>query len=157
MGIKVSNSPPRIPYSQKQPTEEHIKQGFRLAQEKFGMRPQLLLVIIPHKPADELYRGTKIASDAMLGVASQCVVSTNAAFDNDNPHDKRRDQYCSNVAMKINTKIGGAVCRLAGDPSKILPVIGNSDFMIMGADVTHPTSRDNNEPSIAGVVGSLDR
>lgn len=128
-----------------------------MAQEKFGIPPQLLLVVIPNKPADELYRSTKIASDAMLGVASQCIVSRNANLDNDSPNDNKRDQYCSNLAMKINTKIGGAVCRLAGEPGKILPVIGNTDYMFMGADVTHPTSRDENEPSVAGVVGSLDR
>ncbi len=43
-----------------------------------------------------------------------------------------------------------------GNPQQVYPVIGAAPFMVFGADVTHPTSRDESEPSVAAVVGSLD-
>jgi hypothetical protein len=38
-----------------------------------------------------------------------------------------------------------------------VPVIGNTPFMIFGADVTHPTSFNEADPSIAAVCASVDR
>jgi hypothetical protein len=38
-----------------------------------------------------------------------------------------------------------------------MPVIGSKPFMLLGADVTHPTSRSESEPSVAAVVASMDR
>jgi hypothetical protein len=40
----------------------------------------------------------------------------------------------------------------AGQPQQVYPVIGAAPFMVFGADVTHPTSRDESEPSVAAVV-----
>ncbi|GMH32738.1 hypothetical protein BSKO_00572 [Bryopsis sp. KO-2023] len=157
LGIKVAGPPPRCPYNRMKPPEEHMRQGCQMAKKQFGIPPQLLIVIIPYKPADELYQATKIATDVMLGIPSQCIVSKNANLENDNPHDKRRDQYCSNLAMKINAKIGGSMCKLAGDPSQVLPVVGKEVYMFLGADVTHPTSSNPAEPSVAAVVASMDR
>lgn len=38
-----------------------------------------------------------------------------------------------------------------------VPVVGRMPFMIFGADVTHPTSFNENDPSIAAVCASYDR
>jgi eukaryotic translation initiation factor 2C len=38
-----------------------------------------------------------------------------------------------------------------------VPVVGKIPFMIFGADVTHPTSFNENDPSIAAVCASYDR
>ena len=38
-----------------------------------------------------------------------------------------------------------------------IPVVGNTPFMIFGADVTHPTSFNEADPSIAAVCASVDR
>jgi hypothetical protein len=38
-----------------------------------------------------------------------------------------------------------------------VPVVGNKPFMIFGADVTHPTSFNESDPSIAAVCASYDR
>lgn len=157
LGIKTAFPPPRCAYNRQRPPGDHLKQGYQMAMKNFGIPPQLLLVIIPYKPADDLYQAAKIASDANLGVASQCIVSQNAALDNDRVDDNRRDQYLSNLAMKINAKIGGSMCKIAGDPARTLPVIGKEVFMLMGADVTHPRSKFSSEPSVAGIVGSMDR
>ncbi len=64
-------------------------------------------------------------------------------------------QYCSNVCMKLNAKLGGTTCRIFGkDPKK-------SDFfsvptMILGADVSH-ASPGSPQASMAALTMSLDK
>lgn len=40
---------------------------------------------------------------------------------------------------------------------KAIPVVGTIPFMVFGADVTHPTSFNQDDPSIAAVCASYDR
>jgi hypothetical protein len=80
--------------------------GVRQA-ERFGRRTgagpcQLIMVVIPQKPSD-LYREAKFLSDVKIGVPSQCVVARNAGI---GCMPKRRDQYCGNLVLKINAKLG---------------------------------------------------
>ncbi|RIA91445.1 Piwi domain-containing protein, partial [Glomus cerebriforme] len=60
-------------------------------------------------------------------------------------------QYCANLAMKINLKLGGINSIL---PENKLRLPNGEDVLFLGADVTHPTSKDGR--SICAVVGSLD-
>eukprot|EP00976_Prorocentrum_cordatum_P092436 1188938-Prorocentrum_minimum.AAC.3 len=67
------------------------------------------MVVIPTKPSP-LYNEAKYASDVTLGIPSQCVVARNAGI---GFFPKRRDQYCHNVCLKVNAKLGGVNrCRL---------------------------------------------
>lgn len=69
-------------------------------------------------------------------------------------------QYLANLTLKINQKIGGKNCKLVGSLVGMFPVLGGnrgSPFIVFGADVTHPTSRDQSEPSVGAVVASMDR
>ncbi|KAH8673309.1 Piwi domain-containing protein [Xylariales sp. PMI_506] len=72
---------------------------------------------------------------------------------------KNNMQYCSNVAMKVNAKLGGSTC-------KALPVGAKAGFsyfskptMIVGLDVSHGHSNNNNEPtpSMAALSMSIDK
>ncbi len=56
---------------------------------------------------------------------------------------------------QINTKLGGVNVTLLGKGTDAIPVVGGRPFMILGADITHPTP-GSEEPSIAALVGSLD-
>jgi len=60
--------------------------------------------------------------------------------------------------LKINAKLGGQHSLLAsvGGAPKLFPHEHNP-FMIIGADVTHPMGFNRSTPSIASVVGSIDR
>ncbi len=60
--------------------------------------------------------------------------------------------------LKINAKLGGQHSLLAsvGGAPKLFPH-ENNPFMIIGADVTHPMGFNRSTPSIASVVGSIDR
>jgi eukaryotic translation initiation factor 2C len=60
------------------------------------------MVVIPQKPSD-LYREAKFLSDVKIGIPSQCIVARNAGI---GCMPKRRDQYCSNLVLKINAKLG---------------------------------------------------
>ena len=55
----------------------------------------------------------KRASDARLGVPSQCIVTRSAGI-GPNTEPRGRLQYCANVALKINAKLDGVNVRLAG-------------------------------------------
>jgi hypothetical protein len=88
--------------------ETRLSRGWLTVQaEEHGRRTgcgpcQLILVVIPQKPSD-LYREAKFLSDVKIGVPSQCVVARNAGI---GCMPKRRDQYCSNLVLKINAKLG---------------------------------------------------
>ena len=74
------------------------------------------------------------------------------------PDPRKRQQYCGNLVLKINAKLGGQHSLLAsiGNAPKLFPH-ENNPFMIIGADVTHPMGFNRSTPSIASVVGSIDR
>ena len=59
-----------------------------------------------------LYQEVKLASDAALGVPSQCMVAGVAGVGL-GVQPRGRLQYCSNLVLKINAKMGGVNVRLA--------------------------------------------
>ncbi len=66
----------------------------------------------------------------------------------------RQDQYFSNVALKVNTKLGGINHTLV--PSH-MAWLNKSPTMIVGIDVTHPGPGARwGTPSITAVVASVD-
>ena len=68
--------------------------------------------------------------------------------------ERKQDQYFSNVALKVNTKMGGNNHFLHSDHMKWLLV---KKTMILGMDVTHPgPGSRKGTPSIAAVVASVD-
>jgi len=133
---------------------ETLEDAMTAAKKQFKVDPTLLMVCLPTNGTD-LYREVKRASDGILGVVTQCFVAGKCGIGA--PMKGNRAQYCANVAMKINAKLGGINVRLAGS-SKLAfpPQISSAPFMLMGADVTHPTSFSETEPSIASVVASMD-
>ena len=76
---------------------------FQSAGDKAKLRPQMIMVILPEKSSD-LYQRVKKNCDCRFGVMSQCVQSANVV--------KNQPQYCSNVLMKFNCKLGGTTSAL---------------------------------------------
>lgn len=78
---------------------------------------------------------------------------------------KAQPQYCSNVCMKLNAKLGGTTCKVF---DKTAPLNWSSSFfskpgdsagrptMIIGADVSHP-SPGSPQASMAALTMSFDR
>lgn len=91
-------------------------------------------------------------------IASVIMKNAFTADDRFPPDPRKRQQYCGNLVLKINAKLGGQHSLLAGQGNAPkLFVYENQPFMIIGADVTHPMGFNRSTPSIASVVGSIDR
>ncbi|KAI9449778.1 Piwi-domain-containing protein [Russula earlei] len=106
--------------------------------------PCLVLVVLPDSAAAQR-KAVKAWGDVARQVATQCVKTMK--FKNVN------DQYCNNVALKINVKLGGINSYPIG---QIYTGLNKEPTMIVGADVTHPGSGIRDRPSIASLVSSFD-
>lgn len=129
-----------------------IKGVYEEAQKKSGSNHvDFILVILASK--DSLtYAKVKHASDVIVGTPTQCIQANNFRMG--------KPQLLCNVAMKINTKVGGnnshPVNRAPDAVNGSLPYM-DVPCMLLGADVTHPSPSDRTAPSIAAVVASMDR
>lgn len=114
-----------------------------------------VLVVLPRKDV-ATYNAIKKITDVDLGLVTVCVV-----------HDKLMQVkgqlgYFTNVAVKLNLKVGGVNQSLKNEH----PLIKSGKTMVVGYDVTHPTNiaisrdQDGNEvrpPSMVGLVASVDQ
>ncbi|KDQ16674.1 hypothetical protein BOTBODRAFT_30592 [Botryobasidium botryosum FD-172 SS1] len=101
--------------------------------------PTLVIVIVPF-PATEMKEEIKRLGDIAVGFPTQCV-RADKIF-------KCNDQYLNNLALKINTKIGGI--------NSVLDIREPVPTMIVGADVSHPGPGQETIPSISALVSSVD-
>ncbi|QGA13160.1 hypothetical protein EYB26_000807 [Talaromyces marneffei] len=90
----------------------------------FKQRPQLLLFIVPNKDT-LVYHRIKKSCDCRFGVASQVLQRAHV--------ERKQPQYISNVAMKVNAKLGGVTCKVAPRQDSL----NRAGCMIIGADVSH--------------------
>lgn len=107
---------------------------------KANMKPQILFFVLGQK-ATQPYNDIKAYCDIQLGVPSQCMQSRHV--------EQAKPQYCSNICMKINAKVGGSSNAL---DKKSHPLYGTRT-MLIGADVSH-ASPTNTTASYASMVGS---
>ncbi|KAH9987974.1 Piwi-domain-containing protein [Russula vinacea] len=118
--------------------------------ERFGDPKNISFILcLLQKRDDYIYPGIKRLCSVNFGVRSQCLLLEKAL------NQAKQDQYLSNVALKVNTKLGGINHRLGGDA---LGWLIKEPTILVGIDVTHPgPSSVPGTPSIAGVVASVDR
>jgi eukaryotic translation initiation factor 2C len=67
-----------------------------------------------------------------------------------------------NVGLKVNHKLGGRNMQIRSLGADSMaesspPIWSSKPTMLVGIDVSHPQSADPNEPSIVGLVASIDR
>ncbi|KAJ0837844.1 putative post-transcriptional gene silencing PAZ-Argonaute family protein [Helianthus annuus] len=107
-------------------------------------RLQMIFCVMPER--HDGYKSLKLVSETEIGVMTQCCLSQNA--------NKANDQFLANLGLKINAKLEGCNVQLV-DP---FPHFNKDDrYMFIGADVNHPAAMNAESPSIAAVVGSVDR
>jgi eukaryotic translation initiation factor 2C len=154
-GMNAPNGRPRLeaagplaPRSDEDPHRQVALNKVKAAVEKLmNPRPSFILVLLDYRD-NYIYPGLKKLCDMELGVATVCMQLNKAM------KEQGQDQYFSNVALKVNTKLGGHNHLLDDKDMKWLK---QKRTMMVGADVTHPgpTSIDGT-PSIAAVVASVD-
>ncbi|PKK67969.1 Piwi-domain-containing protein [Rhizophagus irregularis] len=146
-GMNIPNKNPPILHANPQGNiEESLKQAWLRAGNSAKAQPQLILCILPNT-GQPLYAEIKRVSDTVIGVATQCVQNRYIR--------QTKKQYCANVCLKINVKLGGMNSFI--DPTQI-PFISDRPTILMGADVTHPAPGPGSDerPSIAAVTASVD-
>ncbi|OBZ72736.1 Protein argonaute 1B [Grifola frondosa] len=155
-GMVVPNVPPkimnvRLPSPQGDPNRtraiEQIRQTFRNNLNP-KQKPSFVLVLL--SGVDKfIYPGIKRLCDVDMGLHTVHMLLNKARGD-----PKKQDQYFSNVALKVNSKLGGMNHIL--DPSS-MKWLTEKKTMVMGIDVTHPSPNSiPGTPSIVAVVASVD-
>ncbi|XP_062520614.1 protein argonaute-2-like [Corticium candelabrum] len=107
---------------------------------------ELVVAILPHYDSKDIYSELKQLGDLDYEIPTQCVVERTAKESN--------LQVLSNLCLKINAKLGGVNVVVP----EILRFKPDEAVIFFGADVTHPSpGTDETTPSIAAVVGSIDK
>ncbi|OCH85312.1 Piwi-domain-containing protein [Obba rivulosa] len=111
-----------------------------------GEKPSFVLAILPESAA-EIRTLVKQWGDMMQTIPTQCCRIDKCRNAN--------NQYCNNVALKINAKLGGV------NSVPQAPVMSEwlvrVPTMVVGADIGHPGPGVQNRPSVAALVGSVDQ
>lgn len=116
------------------------------------LKPKFVLVLLSGED-DFIYPGIKRMCDMQMGLLTVCMLLTPKKARVDDP--KKQDQYFSNVALKVNAKLGGSNHLLADDTTQRW--LTQKRTMLVGIDVTHPSPTSaKGTPSIVAVVGSVD-
>lgn len=105
-------------------TAEAVHRLYLNTGNNFKQRPQLLLFIVPNKDT-LVYHRIKKSMDCRFGVPSQILQRAHV--------ERKQPQYMSNVAMKVNAKLGGVTCKAASRQDSL----SRPGCMIIGADVSH--------------------
>lgn len=116
-----------------------VKEGFTKTGMATKGTPQILFFIMKGKDT-KVYERLKKCAECDLGLVTQMVQASHVR--------KAQPQYCSNVSMKVNAKIGGITCRVAGAPK--------ATTCMIGVDVSH-AAPGIKQTSLASMCLSLDK
>jgi eukaryotic translation initiation factor 2C len=145
-GMKVTvNNPPSVAGRTQGPgIEQSIRQACEEAQRASGHPAQIILCVMPRGSTTALYAEIKRIGETVIGIPTQCMLHKHVG--------KANRQYCANLLLKINSKLGGINQSLRNQ----MPFISEKPTIVFGADVTHPGIGEKFKPSIAAVVASVD-
>lgn len=165
VGINIPNRKPYVVTTRRHPDIPHeMRQLKKKVDSTDSLRVQnarlQLIVVIFDRRDTEMYNAVKVTGDTEVGVATQVLVKKHLYASGD---QRGLSQYCDNVLLKMNAKIGGGNFKVLryqakGNPRRDLapdPAFINYPHIVLGADVTHPMAGDSN-PSVAALVGSRD-
>ena len=149
-GPPMTKPTPALPAIRDDPGRRKALNMIKQSIEGFGDPKDIsFILVLLQKRDDFIYPGIKRLCSVDFGVRTQCLLLDKAL------KERGQDQYLSNVALKVNTKLGGVNHRLGGDA---LSWLTREPTMLVGIDVTHPGPASvAGTPSIAGVVGSVDQ
>lgn len=125
-GMTISSNDPAVRYVSPQGNiEKYLREHHVVTGNQFG-NPELLVCVLPNTGVP-LYAEIKRVTDTVLGVTSQCLQMRQVKTP--------KKQYCANVCLKINVKLGGSNLSLHEHE---VPFITDIPTILIGADVSHP-------------------
>eukprot|EP00250_Pteridium_aquilinum_P017282 c23547_g3_i1 orf=275-2986(+) len=146
-GMKMSR-PETIVFEQRQnqrlSAAERVQLVMQEVKSKLQSAPVFMLIILPERKTSDLYGPLKKFLQTKLAIVTQCIA----------PPRVVKDQYLTNVALKINAKVGGYNSLLALEMNTKLPKVSSVPTVIFGLDVSHGPAGYSDSPSIAAVVAS---
>lgn len=140
----VNRSPPIVSSDPQANIEQVLKDAWLKAGNAAKAEPQIIMCIVPNVNS-QIYGEIKRITDTVIGVPSQVIKSNNVM--------KPNKQYCANVTLKLNVKMGGVNYSLNNTD---IPFMTKKPTIIMGADVNHPAPGAENSSSIAAITASMD-
>lgn len=144
LGMTIINrSPPTLTADPQGNIERTLKEVWLNAGREARAEPQLIVCILPNL-GRQLYGEIKRITDTVIGVPSQCLQSKHIAA--------AKKQYCANVALKINVKLGGSNHTVNNGE---IPFVSDVPTIVFGIDISHPFP-GSNAPSVAAVTASMD-
>jgi eukaryotic translation initiation factor 2C len=106
-----------------------------------NLAPQIMFFVLPGRDS-ATYERLKKSMECRFGIVSQMLAVNHVR--------KAQPQYCSNVCMKVNAKLGGITCKIAQPgPTFSRPT------MVIGADVSH-ASPGSIQASTCAITMSMD-
>ncbi|KAF8525186.1 Piwi domain-containing protein [Hysterangium stoloniferum] len=149
LGMNFTSSRPPFILGNPQGNYESLARQFDdacgSAERTFRGKPSFILVILPEF-APDIITAVKYWGDCQKGCPTQCVKRSKIR--------KANNQYCNNVALKVNIRIGG-VNWYPSESLYVMQYLKSSPIMVVGADVSH-AGPDTQRPSVAGLVSSVD-
>ncbi|TFY74526.1 hypothetical protein EWM64_g9487 [Hericium alpestre] len=109
-------------------------------------KTSIILVLLSQRD-DFIYPGVKRFAAVRFGVQTQCLQLPKAL----NPDSKKQDQYFSNVALKVNTKLGGINHRLDQNAHQLVDEDPDDD----GGDRCNPSESNHADKDFVQFPASL--
>ncbi|ROT35771.1 argonaute [Sodiomyces alkalinus F11] len=152
-GGKITSDPIIITSQGHEPNvAEAVKNGINEIRRQTNQAVQILFCILKWSNSGN-YERLKKSADCRFGVLTQVILSKHVPMN--------KDQYHSNVAMKVNAKLGGTTSFVPkinrAKPKDPSPPFFSVPTMIIGVDVTHGTPGVPNVPSMAAMTMSMDK
>ncbi|KAK0611550.1 Piwi domain-containing protein [Immersiella caudata] len=138
-GGKVVSDPVLFEQPFSMTPKDVVVDSYQKIGNKFNQAPQIIFFILKSKDAS-YYENLKRYADCYAGVVTQMLQASHAR--------KAAPQYCSNLAMKVNAKLGGST-------SVATPKLPENSCFI-GVDVSHGAPGQD-KASMASMCMSMDK
>jgi eukaryotic translation initiation factor 2C len=141
-GGRIENKNPTIINNGRADLAQTVADSRNAVGKAANANPQIIFYVLPGRDS-MVYERLKRSMECRFGLVSQMLAVNHVR--------KANAQYCSNVCMKVNAKLGGVTCRVAGPPGPSFPC----PTMFIGADVSH-ASPGSQQASTCAITMSMD-
>ncbi|KAK3321598.1 Piwi domain-containing protein [Apodospora peruviana] len=138
-GGSVASQPLVLMAPAKAGHNEIVEHVYNQCGNNFKQTPQIIFFVLKDKTS-WVYERLKKNADCRWAIPTQMVQASNVR--------KAQGQYCSNVCMKVNAKLGGQTTKV---PSQL-----KTPTMFIGVDVSHGAP-GSAQPSMAAMCVSMDK